>query len=117
MLLGRTRALWTQMGRVSGQATEGGSLTSPVGGTLPGLSSERPLAALAGEAGEDVAAVVVQVLDELVAGVGEDTRRSDLIGLAGVEVTFDRDVACAEGVGRDRGDELEPEQRPSGGST
>src|SRR5262245_52125149 len=78
----------------------------------PELGSERPFIALAGEASEDAAAVVVEGLDEIVAFMCQDAGRGDLIDLAGTEVAFDHEVASTEGVGGDRGGELEQEQRP-----
>lgn len=78
---------------------------------------ERPLAALAGEAGEDATAVLVEELDELVACVGQDARRGDLVGLAGVDVAFDRDVACAESIGRNREANSSGSRGTSSGST
>lgn len=48
---------------------------------------------------------------ELVAGVGQDARGGDLVGLIGEDVTGDGDVVGAEGVGGDRRGEVEQEQR------
>jgi hypothetical protein len=77
----------------------------------PRLRSERPHAALAGEPSVDATAVVVEDLSELIARVGQDTSCSDLVGLAGEEVAFDRDVMGAEGIASDRRGELEQEER------
>jgi hypothetical protein len=76
-----------------------------------GVRSERVGAALAGEPGDNAATIVVEDLAELVAGVGQDARRSDLVGLVEEEVALDRDVMGAEGVGGDRGGELKHVQR------
>jgi len=54
----------------------------------------------------------VDDVTELIAGVGQDANRGDVVGLAGEDVAFDCDVAGAEGTGGDRGGELEQEQRP-----
>jgi hypothetical protein len=56
------------------------------------VSSERVGAALFGEASLDAPAVVVEDLAELVACVGQDAGRGDLVGLAGEVVALDRDV-------------------------
>ena len=44
---------------------------------------------------------------ELVAGVGQDARGGDLVGLIKEDVTGDGDVVGAEGVGGDRRGEVE----------
>jgi hypothetical protein len=60
---------------------------------------------------KDTAVVFEEELAELVAGVGQDASRGDLIGLAGDAIALERDVVSAEGSGGDRGGQLEQEQR------
>src|SRR5436305_1791559 len=55
--------------------------------------------------------IVIEDLAELVTGVGQDARRSVLVGHVEEEVALDRDVMGAEGVGGDRGGELKHAQR------
>src|SRR5262249_19295758 len=60
--------------------------------------------------GKDAATIVVEELGDLVAGVGQDAGGGGLVGLVEEEVALDRDVVCAEGIGGDRGGEVEQEQ-------
>ena len=75
------------------------------------VRSERVGATLAGEPGKDTATIVVEDLAELVASVGQNAGRGDLVGLIEEEVALDRDVMGAEGVASDRRGEVEQKER------
>ena len=84
-------------------------MAAPLGAAW--VRSERVGAALAGEPGKDAATIVVEDLAELVAGVGQDAGRGDLVSLVEQEVALDRDVMGAEGAGSDRRGEVEQKER------
>jgi hypothetical protein len=119
LAVSRTAEVGSLQGRWQRAAPGGGPVKSAVAGCSEPrrVSSERVGAALAGEPGKGAATVLVEDLAELVAGVGQNAGRGDLVGLVEEEVALDRDVMSAEGIGGDRRGEVEQEQRPSGGST